>query len=84
MPKIKTAISIDKSLYDELEILRNQFHLRRSDLYVRALSHYLEMAKNKQLLRDINKAYGEGPSEDDNRYLQAAKKKYRDILEDEK
>lgn len=59
MQTVKTAISIQKSLYDRAEIIARQMKVSRSRLFALALEDYIQRAQNQKLLAQINAAYAD-------------------------
>jgi metal-responsive CopG/Arc/MetJ family transcriptional regulator len=61
MLAIKTAISIEKVIFDQAEKVAQAMNVSRSKLFVLALQEFLERQKNKELLAQINAAYSDQP-----------------------
>jgi metal-responsive CopG/Arc/MetJ family transcriptional regulator len=61
MQAIKTAISIEKNLFQQAEIIASTMQVSRSKLFVMALQDFIEHHKNKELLAQINAAYADEP-----------------------
>lgn len=59
MQAIKTAISIDKNLFDQADNIARTMKVSRSKLFVIALQEYIEHQKNKEMLAQINAAYSD-------------------------
>ena len=57
MANIKTAISLQKSLFEQVDILAHEMKVSRSRLFVLALEDYVRRYQNRQLLEKINQAY---------------------------
>jgi hypothetical protein len=57
MATIKTAISIDKSLLDQLGVLANETNTSRSRIFALAAEEFIQRHRNQKLLEDINAAY---------------------------
>ena len=58
MSQIKTAISIDETLFSNAERLAAELELSRSSLYALALKELLERRESQLLLDELNAAYG--------------------------
>jgi metal-responsive CopG/Arc/MetJ family transcriptional regulator len=56
MSTIKTAISIDESLFEQAKALAQRMKVSRSRLFVLALEDYLRRHRNRELLEQINAA----------------------------
>ena len=57
MAQIKTAVSLDKSLYEQVDTLAHKMKVSRSRLFAMALQDFLRRHENEQLLQQINRAY---------------------------
>jgi len=61
MATVKTAISLQESLFEQAEVLAAQMNVSRSRLIAIALEEFIRRHHNRQLLEKINAAYGEIP-----------------------
>jgi metal-responsive CopG/Arc/MetJ family transcriptional regulator len=61
MAQIKTAVSLDKSLYEQIDTLAHKMKVSRSRLFAMALEDFLRHRENEQLLQEINRAYQDAP-----------------------
>ncbi len=57
MAQVKTAVSLDRALYEQVDVLANKMKVSRSRLFTMALQDFLRRHDNEQLLQEINKAY---------------------------
>jgi len=57
MPNIKTAISIEKPIFDQVNDLAQNLNISRSRLFVLAAQEFIRRHKNLELLKAINEAY---------------------------
>jgi metal-responsive CopG/Arc/MetJ family transcriptional regulator len=66
MESVKTAVSIRKSLFEEVESLARKMKVPRSRLFTLALEDYIRRQENRKLLMQIDAAYTEerDPSEE--------------------
>ena len=65
MTTVKTAISLPKPLFYQLERIAAAQGVPRSQLYAEALVQYVDRADNERLLRELNAAYdADGQSEE--------------------
>lgn len=83
MQNIKTAISMQKPLFDQAEELARTMKVSRSKLFVLALQDYIERRKNRELLARINAAYEEPDDATEKKVLQAARRRHRRLVEGE-
>ena len=77
MAKIKTAISIEKSLFDEIEALAKELEVSRSCLFTLAAREFIQRQKNQKLLGAINAAYKNAPDATEERLKTWMKSKQR-------
>lgn len=76
MPTIKTAVSIQESLFKEAEALARKLEISRSQLFAIALENFIRQYENKQLLEQINAVYSDAPNLDE-QTCQTHMKNYR-------
>ncbi len=58
---IKTAISIQKTLFDQTEILAQQLNISQSHLFEIAIENFIKISPSQTSLDEINKAYEDQP-----------------------
>jgi len=63
MTIVKTAISIQKSLFQRAEEVAKEMKISRSRLFVLAVEDFIRRYQNKLLLEEINLAYSDEPDE---------------------
>jgi metal-responsive CopG/Arc/MetJ family transcriptional regulator len=83
MQAIKTAISIEKNLFDQAEIIARTMKVSRSKLFVIALQDFIEHQKNKDMLAQINAAYADEPDATEQALRRKARRQHRRIVEGE-
>jgi metal-responsive CopG/Arc/MetJ family transcriptional regulator len=59
MPNVKTAISIDKPIFKQMDILAKNLNVSRSRLFAMAAREFLQRHDTIQLLEQINEAYND-------------------------
>ena len=59
MTVVKTAISLEKSLFQKLDQLAGEMNISRSRLLAVALEEYIKRYSNLKLLQDLNASYGD-------------------------
>ena len=64
MAIVKTAISLQESLFERADALARQLHLSRSQLFSRALDEFLKRHESRMLLDAINRSL-EGEAQPD-------------------
>ncbi len=81
MQNIKTAISIDKSLFTQANALARKMKVSRSRLFVIALEDYLRQQENLRLLEEVNVVYADEPSNEEKELLHKMRKSSRRLVE---
>ena len=61
MQSVKTAISLQKSLFEQAESLADKMKVSRSRLFALALEEYIHRQQSRELLAQINAAYANEP-----------------------
>jgi len=83
MSNIKTAISLQKSLFEQVDHMAREMKVSRSRLFVMALEDYIRRYQNQALLEKINQAYQGAPDKSEEARLRGMKKQQRKVVEDE-
>ena len=83
MDSIKTAISIDKSLFAQANILARKLKVSRSRLFVLALEDFIREQENRELLAKINAVYENEPDESEKTLRRKVRKSHRRLIEGE-
>ena len=65
MATIKTAISIDKPLFEQLGDLAQELNTSRSRIFALAATEFIQRHKNLKLLEAINAAYNDSQDENE-------------------
>lgn len=81
MQAVKTAISIEKNLFDEAEKMARNMKVSRSRLFVIALQDFIEHQKNREMLAQINAAYADEPDETEKAVRGKSRRQHRRIVE---
>jgi len=83
MANIKTAISLQKALFEQVDLLAREKKVSRSRLFVMALEDYLRREENRRLAKQLTEVYGEPDPEQE--ALQRKMKRYhRRVVEADK
>jgi len=61
MPNVKTAISIEKPIFEKMDILAKNLKISRSRLFSMAAQEFMERHRNLELLKSLNQAYEDAP-----------------------
>jgi metal-responsive CopG/Arc/MetJ family transcriptional regulator len=83
MANIKTAISLHKSLFEQVDILAREMKVSRSRLFVLALEEFVRRYQNQQLLERINQAYQRPPDATEQKRLRKTRRSHRRVVEGE-
>jgi metal-responsive CopG/Arc/MetJ family transcriptional regulator len=82
MPTVKTAISIDKDLFNEINQLALKTHLSRSQVFSQAAEYVIHKNENLSLFKKLNAAYGIDPSSDEVNRAKRAKKYHAKMVKE--
>ncbi len=74
---VKTAISIEKHLFEEIDALAGEMDVTRSRLLAIAAREFVNKHKSQKLLASINEAYEDQQDEAEVRLRQGMKTKQR-------
>ena len=83
MATIKTAVSIQKSLYEQAELLAQKMNISRSHLFGMAVEDFMKRYQNQALLEEINQAYSDEPDPAEQVRLSQMRKQHRKVVEGE-
>ena len=81
MAHVKTAISLDKELFAQLESLAEEMKVSRSQLLGLALEDFLQRRHNQLLLEQLNAAYDDAPDPTEQTLLQSMRQTQRQLVE---
>jgi metal-responsive CopG/Arc/MetJ family transcriptional regulator len=82
MANKKTAISIEKPLFEEIDALAAEMEVSRSYLFTIAAREYIQRRKSQKLLDAINFAYRDSPDIAEEKLREQMKSKYRRLVKD--
>ena len=83
MGNVKTAISIQESLFEQADALAHELEISRSRLFVIALEAFIQEYQNQQLLEKINAAYEEEADAAEESRLRSMRRLQRRLVEGE-
>jgi metal-responsive CopG/Arc/MetJ family transcriptional regulator len=81
MENIKTAISIEKSLFTQANALARKMKVSRSHLFVLALEDFIREQENRDLLEKVNAVYADEPDESEKVLRRRMHQSYRRLVE---
>ena len=61
MPNVKTAISIEKPIFEKMDILAKNLNISRSRLFSIAAQEFIDRHRNLEFLEALNQAYEGAP-----------------------
>lgn len=65
MACVKTAISMERPLFEKTDRLARRLKVSRSELVARALRAYIHRVEGREMLEQLNASYADGPDEED-------------------
>ncbi len=80
---IKTAISINETLFEQVNKLADELKVSRSYLFVMAVEEFVQRYQSQQLLRQINQAYDDSPVADEEQLAPGMWRQQRNLVEGE-
>lgn len=84
MANIKTAVSLQESLFEQVEAIARDMKVSRSRLFALALENFVRDYEDRQLFEKINQAYGDTPpDETERKRLNQMRRQQRRIVEGE-
>lgn len=83
MANIKTAISVEKPLFDEAEALAQEMEVSRSHLFALAVREYIQRHKSRKVLEAINAAYDDVPDPAEDSLQKQMRNKHHELVKDQ-
>ncbi len=83
MGNVKTAISLQKALFDQVDALAHEKKVSRSRLFAMALEDYLRREQNRKLAEQLNAVYGGEPDPEEEALRRKMKRQFRKRVEGE-
>nr|CAA6829148.1 MAG: Unknown protein [uncultured Thiotrichaceae bacterium] len=80
---VKTAISMQQHLFDDVNALADELNVSRSKLFVLAIEEFMKKNESKKMLAQINAAFADSPDETESKNSELMKGKQRKILEND-
>jgi len=80
---IKTAISLNETLFEKVEALAKELAISRSRLFSLAVEEYIKKHENQHLLRELNAAYADQPDLEEQTWHTHRQRLHRDLVEGE-
>ena len=83
MAQVKTAISLDETLFGQAEQAAHELNLTRSGLYALALQEFLRRRAQERLTEELNAAYDGTIDPEDAAMLRGMRKRQRRLAEED-
>ena len=80
---VKTAISMQKELFQKVNKLASELHISRSRLFVMAVQDFIKKKESQDLLSQINNAFSDQPDSEEITLQSNMRKKQAKKLEKE-
>ena len=77
---VKTAISLDESLFREAEDWAGKLGVSRSRLFAMAVEEYVRRQENEELVRRLDEAHADGLDAEDEEALRHGQALFADML----
>jgi metal-responsive CopG/Arc/MetJ family transcriptional regulator len=81
MATIKTAISIQESLFDQVNDLAEELQMPRSQLFALAVEQFIKRYENRSIFEALNEVYGEAPDSDKEALHEGMRRQQRQLVE---
>ena len=83
MTSIKTAISIQKDLFDQVNELAEDLQMPRSQLFVLAVEEFIKRHENRKILEALNAAYSDAPDPSEEILREGMRRQHRRLVEEQ-
>jgi predicted transcriptional regulator len=83
MASVKTAISLDKPLFDQVEALAAEMKVPRSRVFALAVEEFVRRRQSQQLLQRINEAHADTLDPAETALRRRMRRQHRQIVEGE-
>ncbi len=81
MTTVKTSISIQKALFDQVNELAADLQILRSQLFVLAVEEFIKRHENRKILEALNAAYSDAPDPSEEVLREGMRRKHRQLTE---
>lgn len=78
---VKTAISVENSLFEKVEDLARELKISRSHLFTLAVQQFIESYENQRMLEKINAVYDDVPDPEEVALRQRMRTHHRQLVE---
>jgi metal-responsive CopG/Arc/MetJ family transcriptional regulator len=81
MPTVKTAISIQESLFDQVNELAEELQIPRSQLFALAVEEFIKRHENRSIFEALNEVYAAAPDPDEEALQEGMRRQQRQLVE---
>lgn len=81
MATVKTAISIQESLFDQVNDLAQELQIPRSQLFTLAVEQFIKRHENRSMFEALNEVYDEAPDPDEEALQEGMRRQQRQLVE---
>ena len=81
MATIKTAISIQESLFDQVNDLAEELQIPRSQLFTLAVKEFIKRYENRSIFEALNEVYDGAPDPSEDALHEGMRRQQRQLLE---
>ncbi|HEY88882.1 MAG TPA: CopG family transcriptional regulator [Thermoflexia bacterium] len=81
MTSVKTAISLQQSLSEQIGVLAAELQISRSRLFALAAEEFIQRHQNQKLLEAINAAYADLPDVEEQSLRHEMRQQHRQLVE---
>jgi metal-responsive CopG/Arc/MetJ family transcriptional regulator len=83
MGNVKTAISIDKPLFEQINNLAHEMNTSRSRIFSLAAKEFIQRHENQELLNAVNSAYDDLPDENESTLKSVMRSRHLNMVQDQ-
>ena len=80
MANVKTAISLQQSLFEQVDALAQEMQISRSRLFALAVEAFIQHHQNQKLLKAINDAYADLPDAEEQSLRHRMRQQHRQLV----
>lgn len=81
MATVKTAISIQESLFDQVNDLAEEMQIPRSQLFALAVEEFIKRCENRSIFEALNEIYDEVPDPGEDALREGMRRHQRQMVE---
>ncbi len=81
MANVKTAVSLDETIFKEADAMAREMNLTRSRLFAQALEEYIKRHRARRVLEKLNEAYAEETGAAERSYMRKMRRKQRKLVD---